>query len=264
MDNIRDALGGWLGGWYGQLSPVTRQMHEYCNRGLSQSMAFVPGRMIDSAEDMLNLWIRNDTDSAPTKAMKLPVALLAVATEATPTGRDWGKGISDGEFVVLGNDIKERVFKLRTALKDVRCQLLFVAHEGDTTEAMATQFALWLDGYSQRNFDAAWQFAGLKTLWPVSLETTDVFPSRIATASKNLSMVTVDFTLKVTQPLFTAPRANEPNDGKGTTQPDGIVALDDPHGYPTTASIVAIPSILPGALDTGAKLGTYVHAEQKL
>lgn len=252
MDNVRDAIGMWLARWHASVLPFTPQMEEYAGRALAKSVAFVPGRMIDSAMDMLNLWVRNDTDSAkPTKAHRLPMVLVAMAPDTPPSGRAWGHNVSDDIFVTLDQDQKERVFKMRTQLRDVRVQMAFFAHEGDTAGHLSAQFCGWLEGYDNKRFAALWPFAGLKTPAPVTLESDDVMPQHIAVDAKNLSIMTVDVTLKVMQPLYQGPKAGEANDGKGSG------TREDPHGFPVVNAVEVLHSMLPPAGEGAAPLAGH-------
>lgn len=240
MDNVRNAVGRWMGGWHAGLLPITPQMDEYAARALAKSVAFVPGRMIDSATDMLNLWIRNDTDSAkPTKSHKLPMTLLAMATETPPSGRDWGINVTHEIFVSIAQDPKERVFQMKTQLRDVRLQVAFFAQEPETAGHLSAQLCHWVEGYRNKHFSALWPFAGMQMPAPITLESDDLMPQRIPVESKNLSIMTVDVTLKVLQTMYFAPKPGEANDGKGS----GTKA--DPHGFPITSKVEIIQSIAP-------------------
>lgn len=240
MDGVRVAIGQWLGRWHSRIIPITPQMHEYSSRDLAKSVAYVPGRMIDSATDMLNLWMRNDTeDKKPTKSHKLPMVLVAIAPDSGPSGRDWGKNISSEIFVSFDADPKERVFAMRTQMRDVRVQMAFFAHEPDTAGHLMAQLASYMEDYQAKRFDALWDFAGFRIAAPVVLESDDAFPQRIPVDSKNMTIMTLDATFKVTHPMYRGPRAGEGIDGKGSGTPD------DPHGFPLVGQVQVLHALLP-------------------
>lgn len=257
MDNIRIAIGHWLARWHAQIAPVNLQMQEYVARPVDQSIAIVPGKMIDAALDMLNLWTRNDTHGGPSKPARLPVVLLAVAHDWTPTPRDWGHNMADPAFIIIQGDPKERVFELRTQMQDVRCQLVFFAHEPDTARQLAAQFGLWAEGYGNKSFDALWRFAGQSMAWPMKLESDDLMAAKIPTDAKNLAVLALDFTFKVTQPFFRAPKEGEPNDGKGVPLPGGGIDPEDPSGWPMVQEVSVVPSLLAPASELAQPLSEY-------
>lgn len=224
---IHEALGRYLGAFYQALAPTTKGMYEFVARGLDKSMVWVPARMVDSADEMLAAWQRNDTDQGPTKPPKLPVILVAVAKDYIPTGRDYGRQVSETLDVIIPSDEEERVFGLRVIGGDIRAQLAICAMDEPTAKSIASQFLLYIDAMENRRFSAVYSFAGQEERFPVQLETPDNPAMNIQTGNKNLTILAIDMTLKASIPLFTAPTANEPNDGKGTPGD-----ATDPAGYP--------------------------------
>jgi hypothetical protein len=65
------------------------------------------------------------------------------------------------------------------------------------------------------------------------LETPDVMASAVDFGQKNLTGVTVDLNLRETIPLFSGPKAGEPNDGQGE---DGNPA--NPHGFVGISDVI--------------------------
>lgn len=243
MTPIKEAIGRWLGEYFADLVPMTPAMQAFTQRPFEKSVVMVPGRMVDSAQEMLNLWTRNDTNGGATAPAAMPVILVAVAQDMTPTGADYTKQDADPMDVVIPADPKERVFKLRTMAQDCRVQLVFAAMESDTAHSMAAQFALYVDTIRHKSLGAIWRFAGLDIEWPVKLESPDVAAMRVPTEAKNLTMLALDITLKATIPLYQAPRDGEPNDGKGAG------TADDPHGYPLV-QVIYTEGRLPGNTNT--------------
>lgn len=229
MEQFKEGLGVWLGQWFAQVAPTTKAMQEYIARPAAHAMAFVPGRMIDAAEDMLTLWGRNQPGAGPTQPPKLPVVLVAVANDVTPTALARNKAISAPVHVVMPGDAKERVFQLRTMTSDYRVQLVFVAHDGDTATSLVKQFVSWIDHPSRRVVETTWKFADLQSWWPAQLETPDVMGSSIQTGQKNIVMLAVDLNFCATEPLYRAVGAGEVfRDAMGNAQhqQDGITGLE--------------------------------------
>lgn len=243
MTPIKSAIGRWLERYFTELVPMTPQIRAFTQRPYEEAVVIVPGRMVDSAQEMLNLWVRNNTNDGATTPAAMPVILVAVAQDMTPTGADYTKQDADPVDVVIPDDPKERVFKLRTMAQDYRVQLVFAAMDPDTAHSLAAQFSLYLDTIRHKSLGALWRFAGLDIEWPVKLESPDVAAMRVPTEAKNLTMLALDLTLKATMPLYQAPRDGEPNDGKGSG------TEDDPHGYPLV-EVVYTESRVPGNTDT--------------
>lgn len=231
LEPVKVALGEYLHEFYVSIVPTTKALESFVTRGFDKGFAWAPARMIDSAEEMLASWQRNDTDSATTAPAKVPVVLVAMSKDYTPTMRDFTTQIPDPVMVMLPDDAKERVFELKTIAGDIRAQIVIFAHDEQTAKSIASQFLLFIDSPSKRRFFAKYSFAGTLQDWPVQLESTDSPAQSIQTDAKNLTILAVDIMLKASIPMFKAPSGNEPNDGKG----DGSAA--DPNGYMVVSEV---------------------------
>lgn len=227
FEPVKIGFGQVMGDFYSSLVPTTKPMHEYVSRGLSKSIAWVPARMVDAAEEMLAAWQRNDTNGAATRPAELPVILIAMAKDYVASGPDFTRQQAAPIDVIIPDDPKERIFKLRTITGDLRTQVAIVAQDEPTAKSIASQFSIFLEESPTRLFPAVYRFAGMDLEWPVQFESQDVMAMNVATESKNLTILAMDFTLKATVPLFQHPKDTDAfKDGKGT---DGNP--DDPHGY---------------------------------
>jgi hypothetical protein len=226
FEPVKVALSHYVTRFYTGLMPTTKPMHEFINRGVGKSIVWVPTRMIDSAEEMLAAWQRNDTDSAPTQPYKFPVMIIAMSRDYMPTGADYTRQVTDSTKIIIPDDPKERVFGVRTIAGDIRAQIVIFAADEPTAKSIASQFCLFADDFRNRRFATTYRFAGIDTNWPVQLETDETPAQSIASESKNLVILALDLTLKVEVPLYDSPKVGEPNDGKG------IPGTDDPAGYP--------------------------------
>lgn len=232
LEPVKVAFGEYMGAFYSGIAPTTHGLQEYLARGLAKSIVWAPSRMVDTVEEMLSAWQRNDTDGAPTQPAKMPIIFVAIAKDYTPSGRDYTRQISEQVEVILPGDTKERDFKVRTIAGDVRAQVVFCANDEPTARSLASQFLLYLDNMGNRRFDAKYTFAGQNLVWPVQIESPDVPAMSIQTEAKNLTILACDVTLKASIPLFKAPADNEPNDGKGT-----VGNPSDPSGYQVVVQV---------------------------
>jgi len=227
------AFGEFLGRYFASLAATTQPLQAYVKRQLPKAIAWAPARMVDAADDMLALYMRTDLDDAPTTPPDLPVIIAAMAKDYTPTGRDYTRQVADRQRIILPDDPKERLFGLRVVAGDVRVQLAIFAMDVPTAQSLAAQFLLFVDESPNRRFEAEYPFASIKTKWPVQIESPENPAMSIQTEAKNLTILAIDLTLHVSIPLFDAPKAGEPNDGKGNP------GTDDPAGYPLVQSIAA-------------------------
>lgn len=232
LEPVKASLGIFMGLFYASVVPTTKPLNTFVTRGLAKSIVWAPSRMVDSAEDMLASWQRNDTDSAATTPPNMPVIIVAMARDYTPTGRDYTRQVADSQMVMLPGDPKERVFGVRTMAGDVRAQIAIFAQEEPTARSLAAQFLLFMDATPNRRFTAKYPFAGQALDWPVQIEAPDSPAMSIQAEAHNLTILAIDITLKAEIPLFDAPKVGEPNDGKGTPG-DPL----DPAGYPLTGEV---------------------------
>lgn len=232
---VKAAFGRYIGAFYASLVPTTKPMQEFVSRGLDKSCVWAPGRMIDQVEEMISAWQRNDTDQGPTQPPKLPVVIVAMAKDYSPSGREYGRQISESLDVILPDDEKERCFGLRVISGDIRAQLAICAADEPTAKAIASQFTLFIDASENRRFFAQYPFAGEQLPFPVQIETPEVPAISVATGNKNLTVLAVDLTLKASIPLFSKPADGQPNDGQGT--PGDVT---DPAGYPLVIDVIGV------------------------
>lgn len=231
FEPVKYAFGPFMHGYIKSLAPTTPQIRGYLQRPLKSTVMWAPTRMIDKAEEMLAKYLRVDHEHV-TDPHDLPVIILAFGRDYSPTGRDYARQMADERFVIIKGDPKERIFKVKTVVGDIRVQLAFFAREEPTCKSMAAQFLLYLDETFNRRFWATHRFAGIDTKWPVHIEAPDSPAMSIESGSKDLNILTVDLTLKCTAPVFIAPAEGEPNDGQG------VVGTDDPPGFPRLSTMI--------------------------
>lgn len=229
FEPVKEAYGHFMAGFYDSLVPTLPVMKEYTERGLSDSIVWAPTRMVDSVEEMLDNWQRSNKGH-PTNPAKIPVIFVAMGRDLVGTGRDYTMQVADSIDVVIPGDERERIFKLRTVAGDIRTQIAIVANQEAVAKSIAAQFGLWLDSPLNRRMTSRHTFAGMETEWPVHIEDPSMTAMDIKTDAKNICILAIDITLKVTIPLFQAPKDGEPSDGRGT-------GPDDPDGYPVVTSV---------------------------
>jgi len=234
FEPVKVGFGGLMERFFGQLVPTTQSMQEYVGRGFNKSVVWCPSRMFDTVTEQLAMWQRNDTDTAPTKAYRLPVIIVAVANDHMPTGRDYRRQLGESIRVTLPNDTKERLFGMLTITADMSVQVAIFAADEPTVKSLSSQFILFLDTMGNHTFMSTFRFAGFDLQWPTQIESPETPASAIDSESKNVKINAIRLNLKTTVPLFDHPKDTDHNDGKGTNGNP-----NDPHGYPVITQITS-------------------------
>lgn len=221
-------LGAYLGGFYASLYADTQSMVEYAARGLSKSIVWVPGRMVDDVEHMIAEWRKNENNPGPGLSSMLPVIFVALAKDFQPVMPEMGVATTRTDFA-FPDDPLGRSYKVLTSTNDYRAQIAIVAPEGATAHSLAMQLHVWASqGPTGRRFTCNFEFAGFTTPWPAMLETIDIAAVSAPVEQKNLTILVADLTIRATIPIFSSPKAGEPNDGKAT-----------PAGYPVVVDFTS-------------------------
>lgn len=238
---VKEAFGRYLERFYEQLVADTPAMAEYTARGFSRCAVWAPGRMIDQVEEMLAAWRKNDTAQADRATPYLPVMIAAMAKDYMPAPPEFSRQMADPVMVTLPNDPKGRVFSMRAVVSEIRTQVAICAPEEATARSIAMQLQLFSSAMGNRRFYANYLLAGFNEPWPVVFEMPEIMAINVQNDQKNLTIQTVDFTMRATVPLLKAPKLTDPDsDNQGTN--DGT----DPDGYLTVqqADIKAYPAVI--------------------
>lgn len=238
---VKAALGTYLIDFFKELQPTTKALVAFKKRAPKTAVLFAPSRMIDAANEMFVKYLRADVKEGLTCDVKkpattphlLPVMLVALSQDVTPTSREYTHQITERVPFIFPDDTKERVFHVRAVSNDIRAQVVFFAQDEPTARSMGAQFLLYLDQWKNRTFYADFGFAGFKGKWPCQIDNPEVFTPAMASEAQNLVTLASDVTLHCTVPIFYAPQKGEPNDGKGTPG-----SLTDPAGYPLVEEVV--------------------------
>lgn len=226
------AFGGYMGGFYSQLVADTPAMAEFIKRGLSKCIVWAPGRMVDSVEEMLSEWRKNDNAGGPSDSAYLPVILCAMSKDFTPSLPDWGVAVGTSIDVMHPDDPHERMYKVRTSANEYRVQIVFIAPEGATAHSLAMQFHLWTNGDGGRRFTHRHMQGDLAHDFPAVLEDIDMGAMDARAEQKNITILTANINLRASVPIFKAPGVGEVNDGKPA-----------PAGYPVVLEFNAFDPI---------------------
>ncbi|WP_227461615.1 hypothetical protein [Cupriavidus pauculus] len=234
---LEEALGAYMGRYYTELVADTPAMEEYIARGLRKSIVWVPGRMIDSVQDMLNEYRKNANEDGPGLSSKLPVVFVCLSKDFQPALPDFGVAAAAPLSFRSPADEHGRIYKVRASINEYRAQLAFIAPEGGSAGSLALQFHLYAN--ANRRFHHGHHFAGQTHNFPAVLENIDIGAVSVPTDQKNLTILVADMTVRATIPMFQAPKPGEPNDGKPA-----------PSGYPVVVNISADDLVAKSGSDT--------------
>jgi hypothetical protein len=233
-DPIKIAFGAYLRHFFDLLIADTPAMAEYAERPFAQAAVWAPGRMIDQVEDMLASYRKNDNSQATQPQTPLPIVIACMAKDFVPAPPEFGRGLGDAVDVMIPSDPKQRVFRMRVVVADIRTQVAIVAADDATARSIALQLHAYVSAISQRTFYSSYKLAGIDENWPVMVELPDLMAmSSPLEGIKNLTVLVLDIPLRATVPLLSAPKASQPNDGKGQGPNTDNPFADnyDPHGY---------------------------------
>lgn len=230
FEPVKQGLYEYIGRFYAGLVPTTKPMHEYVSRGYGLSVSLAPARMIDEAMDMLDRHRRDDRYSQ-TKAKDMPIILVAISKDYSPTDRAYARQVADRASVILPNDPKCRLFGARTVAGDFRVQLAICTMDEPTAKSIASQFNLFLEGTANSKFETQYAFAGFDTQLDTVVATRKTEFLEVKNETKNATILVGDITVRATAPIFDFPLEGNPNnDGKGTnfdSDPSGYKLLEE-------------------------------------
>jgi hypothetical protein len=210
---IEIALAQYMVGYHGSLVADTPAMEEYIAREVAKSIVWVPGRMIDDVEHMIAEWRKNENN------------------------------------VVFPGDELGRVYRVATVCNEYKAQIVFIGPEQASAHSLLLQFNAWTtQGPTGRRFYTEYEFSGFKSKWPAVMENIDYGGVSSPPGDQtNLTVLVTDMTIRATVPLFTAPKAGQPNDGKAA-----------PAGYPVVVEVDSVETFA-GAM--GAQRGTHINTQ---
>lgn len=224
---IREAVSQYMARFYAGVQADTLALQEFKARGVNRCLMWAPDRMVDSVEDMLRSYQKNDNDGPVNANAKLPVMFLAMSKDYIPTGGDWGGRQLGRQLMYLTDEPDASVYGYRQAMGDVRVQVCILCAESQSARSLAAQFALFVGEIPNRRMTALHQWGQYTLEMPAMLETPDIMFSDVKAEQPNVTILVADLTLKILIPYLDAPGEGEPNDGTD----------HNPPGYPTVQQV---------------------------
>lgn len=221
---LKTAFGQYISRFYAGIYADTPALQAFVDRGLCKSVVWAPGRMIDSVEDMLKAYQKNenmlpDEPYRPGANARFPVVVVAMAKDYMPTGGDFGGRQVGRRLVALESGAGASVYGYRQAMGDIRTQIVIMSAEAPSAQSLAAQFSLFVGEVPNRRFRVHFRWHNYELDMPCMLETPDIMFSKIDPENQNMTILAADLTLKAVFPYLDAPGPGDVNDGSTNTPP---------------------------------------------
>lgn len=219
---IKAALGRWMTQYHAQFLPDTPATLEWSRRDTPKAMSFAPARMVDQVEAMLSTWRRNDNGGNASTSAYLPVAFVAIASDYTESPGEHGRPLTDRLPIIFPDDPLNRSFRVSVMHVDLRAQIAVIAPDPLSAMSMIGQLCHW--AIERPTVYAPFEFAGFTSHWPVRILPGDrmAIPTPLG---EQLSILTLDLTVRASIPLFRSADREPLNDGH------------EPAGFPVVTSV---------------------------
>lgn len=224
---LKKAFSGYMREFYKRIYPDTPALQEYVERGLSRSVMWAAGRMVDAVTDMLDSYRKNENSATPDRGALLPVIFVAMARDYTPTTGDVGGRQVGRQLVSFSDAIGASVYGYRQAMGDIRTQIAICAADEASARSIAAQFCLWIGEIPNRRFKVQHTFGQYTIELTAMIDTPDTIFQSVDSGQKNMTILVGDFNLRTAIPYFDAPKLGEQNDG----------STNNPPGYPTVTGV---------------------------
>jgi hypothetical protein len=178
------------------LLPDTADLADWKTRPLKQAIAACPSRMVDDAEIMLAEWRKNQNANVTGLTSFLPVVLTAF--DSIPSSPDVSsiRGIADWMPVILPQDPQKRMVRMRTIPIAVRAQIAIFTDNPHSALMFASQFLSYLTSETKRVMTLTVDVGdGITDDCELVILDNSLYPSKVSSEAKNLTIFTVDVTL---------------------------------------------------------------------
>lgn len=174
----------------------TADLHYWKTRPLKEAIAACPSRMVDDAEIMLSEWRKNQNASVKGMTSFLPVMLTAF--DAVPSAPDISsiRGVPDWMPVILPQDPLNRMVRMRTIPIAVRAQIAVFTDNPHSALMFTSQFCAYLTSETKRILTITLPVGdGITDDCELVILDNSLYPSKVSTEAKNITIFTVDVTL---------------------------------------------------------------------
>lgn len=208
----------------------TVDLKHWQSRPLPEAIRACPGRMIDDAEAMLAAWRKNENVEGKTGSTALlPAMLTAFEPVASIPDIAIMRGVADWIDVQVTTDEQERIVRMRTIPTAIRAQIAIFTANPHAAFSLASQFCQYLSSENNRRMALRFHLGGeVYDDWQLTIIDNTLFPSRVPTDAKNLTIATVDVTLNGLVPhvVGLGGEWDATTDPEGTQDPVNLVVVE--------------------------------------
>jgi len=178
------------------LLPDTADLIHWKTRPLKEAIAACPSRMVDDAEVMLSEWRKNQNSNDTGMTSFLPVMLTAFDSVPSPPDASSIRGVPDWMPVILPQDPQKRMVRMRTIPIAVRAQIAIFTDNPHSALMFASQFCAYLTSETKRVMTLTVNVGdGITDDCEFVVLDNSLYPSKVSSEAKNLTIFTVDVTL---------------------------------------------------------------------
>jgi len=178
------------------LLPDTADLTHWKTRPIKEAIAACPSRMVDDAEVMLSEWRKNQNSNDTGMTSFLPVMLTAFDSVPSPPDVSSIRGIPDWMPVILPQDPQKRMVRMRTIPIAVRAQIAVFTDNPHSALMFTSQFCAYLTSETKRVMTLTVNVGdGITDDCELVVLDNSLYPSKVSTEAKNLTIFTVDVTL---------------------------------------------------------------------
>lgn len=174
----------------------TADLQYWKTRPLKEAIAACPSRMVDDAEIMLSEWRKNQNANVKGMTSFLPVMLTAFDSVPSPPDVSIIRGIPDWIPVILPQDPLKRMVRMRTIPIAVRAQIAVFTDNPHSALMFTSQFCAYLTSETKRILTITLPVGdGITDDCELVILDNSLYPSKVSTEAKNITIFTVDVTL---------------------------------------------------------------------
>ena len=194
LECAQDALMNMLADFRAWLHYETLHEKAWKHRPLNEAIAGVKSSMIDDVESMIEAYRKNqnkDVEGGGTAF--IPVMFIATAVAAQPPEISQIIGIPYWLDVIVNDGVEDKIVQMRIIPKAIRAQIAYVSTNPHGTGSVSDQFIAYMSDDAKRRIPVFYN--GLKDPFEMTILDNTLFPDIVATEAKNVSIISIDFTL---------------------------------------------------------------------
>jgi len=208
--SILDATVNLMAAFRAWCRPETEQIEQWRKRKFSEAVAACKSSMVDDVESMLASWRKQvNADVKAGGTAFIPVMLVAVSAAVQPPDVSMIFGVPYWVDVISNIDGVDYQFQMRTIPKAMRVQMVYASTNPHDAQSLSDQFCAFFTDDMKRRFDVQYNLGknpetqqDIIDINQMTIIENSLFPDIVPTDQKNLTIISVDFTMVGLVPQF--------------------------------------------------------------